>query len=398
MTATNTRARLRPTDRLRVGLRGLFSRPGRTLFTAIGIGIGIASMITVVGISASSRADLLAELDELGTDLLRIQPGQSVFGDSATLPTDAAAMIGSVPTVTDSAGTTRLSADVQRNRYTDDPNGLTVVSTDGTIEQTLRLEVAAGRMINAGTDELPVAVLGSVAAERLGITDLAGGPTVWIAGTEFQVIGILETHPLHPDLDRSVLIGHDHAVDTYDVEPNNTDIYVRVDPDAIEATRPILARMANPAAPNEVQVSRPSDALQARASVDTNLQNLLLALGGVALLVGGVGIANIMVISVIERRSEIGLRRALGATRGHIRSQFVVESIALAALGGISGVIIGALATWAYATSQDWTVSVPAKALAGGVGIALIVGAIAGLYPATRAARLDPSDAVRPHS
>lgn len=392
------RSRLRPIDRLRVGLRGLSSRPGRTLLTAIGIGIGIASLIMVVGISASSRADLLAELDELGTDLLKVRPGQSLLGDTAQLPVDAASMIDAIPTVTDSAGVTRLSGTVGRNEYDDVPNAVTIVATDGAIERTLRLELARGRMIDGTIEALPVAVLGSVAAERLGITDLAGGPTVWIGGNRFQVIGILEPHRLHPDLDRSVMIGHHHAVEAYGADPNDTDIYVRVAPGAVDATRPVLARTANPSAPNEVEVSRPSDALEARASVDQNLQNLLLALGGVALLVGGVGIANIMVISVIERRSEIGLRRALGATRGHIRGQFVVESIALAALGGLAGVTIGGLATWLYATSQRWTVAVPANALVGGIGVALVIGAVAGLYPAAKAARLDPAEAVRPQA
>ncbi len=396
--SAHRRARLRPADRLRVGLRGLVARPGRTALTAIGIGIGIASMITVVGISASSRADLLAELDELGTDLLQVRPGQSVFGDEAVLPEDATSMLRAVPTVNRTAGVSAIAAEVQRNRHADHPNGLSVVATDGAIEDTLRLEMADGRMIDDGTQDLPVAVLGAVAADRLAITTTAGGPTVSVAGRTFQVIGILEPSPLHPDLDRSVLIGHHHAVAELGIKANHSAVYLRVDPEAVDATRPLLARTANPAAPNEVQVSRPSDALEARASVDRNLQNLLLALGGVALLVGGVGIANIMVISVIERRSEIGLRRALGATRGHIRGQFVVESVALAALGGLSGVALGGVATWVYADSQGWTVSVPASALAGGVGIALVIGALAGLYPAAKAARLDPAEAVRPHA
>lgn len=395
---TTRRSRLRPADRLRVGLRGLFSRPARTILTAIGIGIGIASMVMVVGISSSSKADLIAELDSLGTDLLKVRPGTSLFGEAAKLPMEAEPMIRAIPTVNDSAGITRLADDVFRNRYEDDPNGLTVATTDGAIERTLRLDVEQGRMIDDRTQHLPVAVLGSVAAARLGITDLVGGPTVWIGDRAYQVVGILRSHPLHPDLDRSVLIGHDYVVDTFGIDPNHTDIYVRVTPAAVEASRSVIASTANPSAPNEVDVSRPSDALEARASVDQNLQNLLLALGGVALLVGGVGIANIMVISVIERRSEIGLRRALGATRGHIRGQFVVESIALALLGGVAGIAIGGTATYAYADSQGWTVSVPANALAGGVGIALVIGAFAGLYPAAKAARLDPADAVRPHS
>lgn len=396
-TPTIGRSRLRGSDRLRTGLSGLLSRPARTLLTALGIAIGIASMVAVVGISSSSKADLLAELDELGTNLLQVRPGQSIFGDSATLPEDADTMLRRVPTVDATAGVTNVNTSVNRNEYDDRANGINVLAADGRLASTLGLDVRVGRGIDNGTQDLPVVMLGSVAADRLGITDLSGGPTVSIGGRLFQVIGILESHPLHPDIDRAAIIGHSHAVSELGMDPNHTAVYVRVQPGAVDHTRPLLARTANPAAANEVEVSRPSDALEAQTKVDQNLQNLLLALGGVALLVGGVGIANIMVISVIERRSEIGLRRALGARKGHIRTQFVIEASALSAIGGALGVGLGVAATIVYARSQDWTVDVPAQALGAGIGAALVIGAVAGLYPASKAAALDPADAVRPH-
>lgn len=391
------RSRLRLPDRFRTGLGGLGSRPGRTLLTALGIALGIASMVTVVGISSSSKADLLAELDELGTNLLQVRPGQSLFGDDAKLPTDAATMLRAVPSVTDAVGVTSIRGDVARNRWDDDPYGLSVIATNGRITEVLQLELASGRKIDTQTQGLPVAVLGAVAAERLAIVDTTGGPTVSIDGVSFQVIGILQPHALHPDLDRTVMIGEKHARDDLSIDPNHSAVYLRVEQTLLEATRPLLARTANPASPNEVEVSRPSDALEAQTKVDQNLQNLLLALGGVALLVGGVGIANIMVISVIERRSEIGLRRALGATRGHISSQFVIEAAALSTIGGALGLGIGVGATWIYADSQGWTRAIPLQALLGGIVAALAIGAFAGLYPAAKAARLDPADAVRPH-
>ena len=392
------RSRLRFVDRLRTGLSGLTSRPARTLLTALGIAIGIASMVAVVGISSSSKADLLAELDDLGTNLLQVRPGQSIFGDSSKLPREAARMLDAVRTVEASAGITELAAKVNRNAHDDRPNGLSTLAADAKLWPTLGLEMTTGRPLDNGTETLPVVVLGSIAAERLGIVNLVGGPTVSIGGREFQVIGIMKSHPLHPDLDRSVIIGQRYAQDQLGIDPNNSAVYVRVQPGAVDGTRLLLARTANPASSNEVDVSRPSDALEAQTKVDQNLQNLLLALGGVALLVGGVGIANIMVISVIERRSEIGLRRALGARKGHIRSQFVIEASALSALGGVLGVSLGVGATVAYARSQDWTIDIPAQALAGGIGAALVIGAIAGLYPASKAAALDPADAVRPHA
>lgn len=248
------------------------------------------------------------------------------------------------------------------------------------------------------TASLPVAVLGSVAAERLAITDVGEGVSVSIAGVRFAVIGILNHLPPNPDIDRAVLIGDEAAVSLLGVEPNPTSVYLRVNPDRVEATRALLARTANPGAPSEVSVARPSDALEARAKVDEGLQKLLLGLGGVALVVGGVGVANVMVISVLERRGEIGLRRALGAKRGHIRSQFVIEAATLAGIGGLPGAVLGSVVTWAYASRQGWLVDIPVTGLAYGVGGALLIGAIAGLYPASKAARLDPAEAVRPHA
>ncbi len=387
---------LRPTDRLTTGLANITVRPARTLLTALGIAIGIASMVTIVGISASSTAALLDELDEIGTNLLQVRPGTSAFGEASKLPEEAEPMLGAVATVSDTAGVTAIDTRLGRNRFDDTPHGLSVMTTDGSLTPLLKLELEQGRPIDEQTQQLPVAVLGSVAAERLGITDLTGGPTVDVAGNDVQVIGIMASHLLHPDIDRTVLIGHRYAVDELGIDANHTAIYLRVDPDRIAQTRPLLARTANPADPNEVDVSRPSDSIEAQAKVDQSLRNVLIALGGVALLVGAIGIANMMVISVIERRSEIGLRRALGATRGNIRTQFVIEAAALAALGGALGIAIGSAATVAVARWQGWTVAIPLQALALGVLGALLLGGIAGLYPAAKAARLDPAEAIRP--
>jgi putative ABC transport system permease protein len=150
----------------------------------------------------------------------------------------------------------------------------------------------------------------------------------------------------------------------------------------------------NPEHPEEVEVSRPSDALAARDAADRALTGLLLGLGAVALLVGGVGVANTMVISVLERRNEIGLRRALGATRGQVRLQFLAESLLLSALGGVAGVLVGSLVTAVYAATRDWPTSIPPLAIVGGIGATLVVGTAAGAYPAARAARLTPTAAL----
>ncbi|MCP5029379.1 MAG: ABC transporter permease, partial [Actinomycetia bacterium] len=296
----------------------------------------------------------------------------------------------------EAASIAQLDTDVQRNRYLDDSNGLDVLATEPQLLDTIQGEVAHGRFLERETAQLPTVVLGSVAAERLGITDLRGGPAVWVAGQRFAVIGILHPLELNPEVNRSVLIGDGAAETHLGAEVIPTGIYLRADPAHVDPVRRVLPATANPADPNEVSVSRPSDALEARAQVDENLQNLLLGLGAVALVVGGVGIANVMIISVLERRGEIGLRRALGATRTHIATQFVVESASLAVLGGVFGALLGGAVTTAYATRQDWRIAIPVEGLVAGVVAALALGTLAGLYPAVRAARIDPAEAVRP--
>ncbi|MPZ88136.1 MAG: FtsX-like permease family protein [Nitriliruptorales bacterium] len=395
-TATRWRSRMRSADVVATGVQGLRARKIRTALSAVGIAIGIASLIAVVGISASSRAELIAQIDRLGTNLLQVQAGDDVFGEDSALPEQAPSMVRRIAPVLQSAGMARLNTEVQRNDLVDDRNGLKVLAAEPQLLDTLEGAVAAGRFLDQGTAKLATVVLGSVAAERLGITDLGGSPRVHIAGEWFTVIGVLDPLPLNPEIDRSALIGEDITETLLGAEVIPTDIYLRVDPDHVDGVRAVLARTVNPADPNEVSVSRPSDALEARAQVDQNLQNLLLGLGGVALVVGGLGIANIMIVSVLERRTEIGIRRALGATKRHIVAQFVAESASLACLGGLLGAGLGTAITFGYATRQGWLVAVPFSALAAGVAAALVLGVLAGLYPAGRAAHLDPAEAVRP--
>ena len=389
---------MRVGDALAIGTYGLRSRRGRSALTAIGIAIGIAAIVAVFGISSSSRADVLAQIDELGTDLLMVRPGDDMFGDRATLPVDAPAMIRRIAPVTAATAVSSFDADVQRNELTDIQNALDVLGAETNLLSTLDGTLAEGVFLDDASSELPVVVLGSVAAERLGITSLAGSPMVSIAGTSFTVVGILDPLPLHPDLDRAVMIGVGAAERFLEAEVIPTRVYLRVEPEYVEDVRAVLGRTANPAAPNEVEVSRPSDALEARARVDEGLQRLLIGLGAVALVVGGVGVANVMVISVLERRGEVGLRRALGAARHHVALQFLTESALLSTIGGVLGVGIGAAATAWYANRQGWRLDVPLEVLGLSIVVALLLGVVAGLYPAVRAARLDPATAVRPTS
>jgi putative ABC transport system permease protein len=388
--------RLRLRDLVVVGAGGLASRRLRAGLSALGVAIGIAAIVAVLGVSASSKADLLAQLDRLGTNLLTVSPGQTFAGQDATLPTQSTGMIRRIGPVLQTAALATVSkTGVYRNDHIppEETGGRSVAAADLRLPQAVGATLATGAWLNPATARYPATVLGAAAASQLGIDRV--GSQVWLGGRWFTVVGILEPVTLAPELDQTALIGMPAAKALFGADGSPTTIYVRADPDQVTQVQAVLAATANPEHPNEVQVSRPSDALAAQAAAKSALNALLLGLGGVALLVGGVGIANVMVIGVLERRSEIGLRRALGATRGHIRVQFVVESLLLALLGGAGGVVLGALVTAGYALRQHWQVVVPLTGVAGGVGVALLLGALAGLYPAVRAARLAPTDALR---
>jgi putative ABC transport system permease protein len=389
--------RLRPRDLLRVAGIGLRTRRLRAALSALGIAIGVAAIVAVLGLSASSRAGLLAEIDRLGTNLLTVTNGQSFFGDTTELPLAAPAMVARIGPVQQVADTGLTSASVYRSPLIPsvNTNALSVQAATLGLLPVVGAGVARGAYLNAATATRPVAVLGAVAAQRLGIDRVFPGERVWLGGQWFYVAGILTPAVLAPEIDGSVLVGFP-AAKTYlgfDAHPNT--IYVRSDTRQVDAVQSVLAATANPEAPNEVDVSQPSAALVARARAQSALNGLFLGLGAVSLLVGAVGVANIMVISVLERRSEIGLRRALGATKGHIRTQFLSEAVLLALLGGAVGVALGALATAVYATTRGWAVVVPTTAWAGGFAAAMAIGALAGLLPAIRAARLSPTEALR---
>jgi putative ABC transport system permease protein len=390
-------ARLHPSDLARLAAVGLRTRKMRAALSALGIAIGVAAIVAVLGLSASSQAGLLAEIAKLGTNLLTVQNGQDFSGNPAELPVTASAMITRLPgviSVQDTGSVSNVSAYRSPLIPTIETNALSVDAASLHLPATIGTSIARGSYLNAATARLPVAVLGAAAAQRLGIDKIWPGERIWAGGMWFYVTGILKPAALTPEIDSSVLIGYPAAQKYLHFDGHPSTIYLRAATSAVNRVDNLLAGQANPENPQQVDVSQPSAALTAQAAAKGAFNTLFLGLGAVALLVGAIGVANIMVISVLERRSEIGLRRALGATKGHIRIQFLSEAILLALAGGVAGVAIGAAATAIYAHTKGWATVIPPLAWAGGLAAAIIIGALAGLLPALRAARLSPTQAL----
>ena len=397
MSAGTARRTLRLTDVARVASIGVRTRRLRASLSALGIAIGVAAIVAVLGLSASSQAGLLREIDRLGTNLLTVTSGQTLEGANAELPVAAPGMIARVGPVTEVADTGSTNASVYRSPLipASQTGALSVQAATLGLLPVVGATVTHGAYLNRATEREPVVVLGAAAAQRLGIDRVYPGERIWLGGQWFYVQGILSSAALAPEIDSSALIGFPAARTYLGFDDHPTTIYVRSVTSQVAAVQSVLGATANPEAPNEVDVSQPSDVLTARADAQGALNALFLGLGAVSLLVGALGVANIMLISVLERRSEIGLRRALGATKGHIRTQFLAEAMLLALLGGAVGVTLGVLATAGYAYTRHWTTVIPTFAWAGGLAAAIAIGGAAGLLPAIRAARLSPTDALR---
>ncbi|MDI6101064.1 ABC transporter permease [Actinoplanes sp. NEAU-A12] len=391
-------SRLRIADLLPVATIGLRTRPGRAALSVLGVAIGIAAMVAVLGVTRSSQAQVLAQLDRLGTNLLTVTNAEARGSRENQLPETAASSIGRTEGVRSAAATAQLK-DVGVHRTDKIPShlgaGLEVRASGTGLLSTLDAHLIEGVFLDPATSNYPVVVLGFEAARTMGITEVTGDERIWLGERWYVVTGILQQVQLAPEIDRAALIGFGTATADFGYDGHPSRVYVRADTDRTAEVATMLPRAANPAAPSRVTVSRPSDVLSARLAVADATTSLFLGLGAVALLVGGIGIANVMVISVLERRGEVGLRRALGAARRHVAAQFVVESVLLGAVGGGAGVLLGAAVTVALAHHQGWQPIIPPVAAGLGLVAAIGVGTVAGLYPALRAARMAPTEALR---
>lgn len=389
------RSALRLSDVGRLGLTGLRARPMRAVLSALGIAIGIAAMVGVVGVSASSQARLQEQLRALGTNMLTARSGADLSGTDLILPEDAVGRTLMIPGVTDAASTSTLSGvSVYRSRLSD-PNatgGIITMAADTNLLKVVSGTMKKGVWLNDATANYPGVVLGSKAAQLLGVVE--PGTQVWLGGMSFTVLGIMDPAPLAEELDNAALIGVAAAGTYFDAGKTPTTIYERSLEDQVENVRELLGPTLAPQGATGLKVSRPSDALAAQNAADQTLTTLLAGVGSIALLVGGIGVANTMIISVLERRKEIGLRRSLGARRGHITVQFLAEALLLSFLGGLAGCLIGASVTWGMCYAYGWPPTLHWWVIAAGLGSTLLIGAVAGLYPAIRAARTPPTAAL----
>ena len=389
--------KLRTRDLFFVAVYGVKARKGRAALTSIGIGIGIAAIVAVSGIAASGSADLLSTLESLGTNLVKASPQAGFFGTQEELPEGVIGMVERIGPVEEVTSTTQTDLLVRRSNFISEfeGGGISTIVTSSELLNVIGGKLSEGRFITDGLSDLPVTVLGSVTAKRLGITNLSKPTKILIDDEWFGVIGIVEELKIHPDLDRSVFIGYGAAKKLFDINEEPTTIYLRANPTFIEDVVEVIAPSMNPENPDQVEVSRPSDALEAQQAVEASFTNLLLGLGSVALLVGGVAIANVMVMSVLERRMEIGVRRSIGATRREIRYQFLLESVVLSGIGGLVGVMLGSLITLAYTNYTNIVFSIPVWQILGAGLLALLIGALSGVYPAIKASKIQPAEAVR---
>ena len=389
--------RLKIKDLFFVALYGVRARRGRAALTSIGIGIGIAAIVAVTGISASGSTDILATIESLGTNLIKASPQAGFFGTQEKLPDGVVGMVERIGPVEEVTSTTQTDLIVRRSDFISEfeGGGISTIVTSPELLQVVGGNLIEGRFIQDGLSNIPVTVLGSVTASRLGINTLDTPTKILIGNEWFGVVGIIDELKIHPDLDRSVFIGYGVAKTLFDIDKEPTTIYVRANPTYIEDVVEVIAPSMNPENTDQVQVSRPSDALEAQEAADAAFTNLLLGLGYVALLVGGVAIANVMVMSVLERRMEIGVRRSIGATRKEIRYQFLLESIVLSGIGGLVGVVLGTGVTLGYTNYTDIVFSIPVSQVLGAILLALLIGAISGVYPAIKASKIQPAEAVR---
>jgi putative ABC transport system permease protein len=389
------RHRLTPFDVLATATLGPRTRLVRATLSALGIAIGIAALVALLGIPASQKAQSEADYEAMGANLITVFPGTNQQDQSKiTIPLTAPVMVDAIGPVKATLTLYEIP-DVGVFRTDAIPSGqtggITAAIPQGDLLTTLNIGLAQGRWFDPGLLELPTVVLGDAAARRL---DAGVGNRIWIDRQWWAVIGVLEPLELAEQLDSTAFLAQGPAERLHPDLPIGS-IYVSTTSGRSKAVRGVMAATVNPANPRGVNVSQLSPFDTAREMAENTLSKLSLGLGGVALLVGGIGIANTMVVAVMERRGEIGLRRAMGARTGQIALQFVLEAAVIGLGGGVMGAAFGVYVVYLYTAAFSQLFAIPVWLLGAGPGMSVVIGAIAGLYPSLKAARQSPTTALR---
>lgn len=389
-------------DLVRVALSGLAARKMRTVLLLLGPMIGVAAIIAAVGLTDSAKGDLKAKVAELGTNLVEVSASSSFGQDTPTLPGDAIERALTVNTV-QAVGSVRQLSNVLVSPYTEAREEFStvpipVLAADGRLPSVLEVDLVSGRWLDTFDESsgARVAVIGQSLAREFSY--LPGeNRTIELDGRPFAVVGVLERVPLEPGFDNAVFVpfrtAGDDFLDDDEVDPNK--LYVRSTEGTEDLTAQALSVAIGLGGPDEISSEIKSEALELAAQSDRQLQLIVVSMGLLAIIVGGLGIANVMSISVIQRSAEIGIRRALGHTRRIIALQFLLEAIAVGIVGGIFGVLLGMLAIFVGVSAAGWVFVMAGWLAPAGVALAVVISVLAGSYPAVRAARLEPLETLR---
>lgn len=395
-------------SRVRVGvltqvveaLAGVSARPGRLVLTLLGEALGLAALVATVGLAGTASAQVAESFDEAAARHVTVLPEKSRAEQGASIPADAEQRVGELEGVVAAGTLTRIDvADPVRSRPVTDPQALpdpvlAIFAASTGLLDAVDAQVR-GRSFDHGHAERgdAVALVGRTAAQRLGIADLQHGPAVFVGDRALTVVGIVDAVDKHGELIDGIVVPERAAERLFgwagaaslvvEVEPNAADTIARQAPLAIA-----------PGDPELLEGTAPPTDTALRADVEGEVSSLLVVLGIVTLAAGGVGIANIMLLSVMERVGEIGLRRALGASRGDILGHFLVESATIGLLGGIVGTSLGFVTVTGVAVVRDWAPVLDPRLLTAPLA-GLLIGVLAGAFPAWRAGALEPAEALR---
>lgn len=387
-------------DLLGVAWAGLAARRTRTLLIMLGPIVGVAAMVGAVGLTESAKGDLKATLSKLGTNLIVAKAGGTFGQQDPVFPEDAVDRARAVPTVTSAAATSELSGVIalpsEGSAEHFEAFPVPVQAADLALPSVLQVPVRSGRWLNetdvsAGTRAV---VLGAGLAREYGVVP-GEIRTIRLDDIDYGVVGVLGPVALDPSLDNAVFLTQWAAEHDFGTEGKPSRLYIRSEEGRTEETAAAIPTAISLGGPDEVSTEVPTDVLAASARADETLQQTALFAGLLALAVGGLGIANVMSISVIQRASEIGIRRAVGHTRSRIASQFLLEALFVGLLGGLAGAVVGVAVVHGISALAGWVVVVSYGRIPIWMGLALAVSLAAGSAPSVKAARLEPLETLR---